>query len=122
MYQSKKNIVHFPKSVLKKKFTDFVSHHPKIYLKHMGRSIFLDELPEAILKRKDAKMRIECFFVGIDIAKNSHYWTKKIIDGNPCIEIMGKSKEGFDVFIHIREKVEKKDKKLFLISTYYAKK
>jgi hypothetical protein len=90
-------------------------------LGNLKRSVFLDKHPDVILKRKDSKMRLESFFVGIDILKRSRKWEEKIINKYKCIEIMGYSKERYHISIHLREELKDGDKKLFLISTFYKK-
>lgn len=121
MYQSRKNISCFPKSALINDFLLFLSRKGKIYCKHLGRSIFLEKLPEILLLRKDSKNRLECFFVAIDIIQHSHYWKEKIIDGFRCYEAVGYTKNNDKVSVHIREEIFQKDKKFFFISCFHKK-
>lgn len=119
MYQSKKSIQKKSLPALKKDFQVFLANHPKnkIYSTGLKRPLFLDEFPDAIIKRKDAKHRLEALSVAIDIAKHS----KEIIPwGNDGYAIIGSSKEGVKVGVHIREKWgKKKDKKLYIVSFFH---
>lgn len=120
MYQSKKSIQKKSLPALKKDFLIYIQDHTKIFCSSLGRWVFLSKQPQAILKRKDAKYRLECFFAGIDILKHSKTitkWNKKEEKG---YAIQGLSQDRKRVTIHLREEKDaKKDRKLFLISTFY---
>ena len=62
-YTSKKQVTKLPKSGLLKDFLGFLKNTKKIYCPKLGRPVFLDFLPDALLERKDCKMRLECFFL-----------------------------------------------------------
>lgn len=121
-YRSKKAISTLPKAVIEKEFYEFLNKYKKIYSRHLGRSIHLDKLPEAITKRRDSFKRLQCFQPAIDILRRSKKWTTKNIDGYKCIEINGLSQDGQTVKIHLREESLKGDKKLFLISFFHKEK
>lgn len=120
MYQAKKSIQKKSLSALKKDFINFLQDNNKIFCGSLRRWIFLDKQPQAILERKDAKYRLHCFFVGIEILKYSRTFKKWIGKKGIGYCIENFSKDGFQVTIHLREEVDiRKDKKLFLISVYY---
>ncbi len=120
MYQSKQSLLLKNTATLKKYLNDFLEIHSYIKCKGLkGRRVFLDKLPEVITKRKDARNRLECFLVGIDILKKSAHVQQRNYNGFKEYEFIGLSAEGKKVFIHLREEAIKKDKKLFLVSTYY---
>lgn len=124
MYQSKFTINKKPLLILKKTFLEFLQSTTKIYCSALKRPIFLDKQPEAILNRKDAKVRLAAFDVAIDILKHSkicktwQHSNSRII----AFSIHGLSLEGYLVSIHIREETFKKDRRLYLISIFYKDK
>ncbi len=118
IYQSKKFIEKQGTSTLRGMFKKYLKDHPFVRCKSLkNRKVFLDKLPEAIIKRKNCKNRMQAFWVGIDIVKNATVVSKKISG----YEILGISADKKKIHIHLREELYKKDKKLFLISTYYGK-
>ena len=119
-YHSKLSLYKAPTSVHKKHFFAFLSEHEKIYCSVLGRNVFLDKQPDAILKRSDCKYRLEAFPIGIDILKHAENFERWYKAGTSGYSIMGISRDGFHVTVHLREEIDaKKDKKLFLISVFY---
>jgi len=120
MYQSKKSIQKKALPALKKYFLKYLNQHSKIYCSAVKRPVFFDKQPDAILKRKDVKYRLEAFYVGIDIlrhSKNIVLWKK---DGQNGISLQGLSKESEIVTVHVREEISAdKNRRLFFISSFH---
>jgi len=119
MYHSKLPLNKKPLPTLKKYFLSFLKEHQKIYCSALGRPVFLNKQPNAILMRKDAKNRLECFSVAIDILKHAKQFKQRENGQNHEFSIIGLSKEKTHVTIHLREELDKKDRRLFLISVFY---
>ena len=113
MYVEKKSA-----SIMKSRLIIFLRNHSWIHCKALNRKIFLSKLPDAIIKRSNAKNRLQCFWVALDILKKSHSF---IVSTKNEYEIKGLSADGNIVFIHLREEKISKDKMMFLISTYHKK-
>lgn len=124
MYQSSISINRtYNKPHLLKLLKKFLKKNKKISFKSLKREVSLAKLPEAITERKrDAKIRLQCFFVAIDILRKSHGHKELTINGDTCFEVHGKDKNGDNVFLHLREeKSEHKDRIVYLISTFWKK-
>ncbi len=120
MYRSKEFLAKKSTSTLKQYLNLFLEQNSYVRCKALkNRKIFFTKLPAAIIKRKDLRDRLRSFWVGIDILKKSDHFSHRVIKGNNEYEFEGLSSENKRVFIHLREEVSRKDKKLFLISTYY---
>lgn len=124
-YRSKKFIAKQGTKDLKVLLQKYLRDHKFVYCKSLkNRKIFLEKLPEAITARKDCKYRLQAFWVGVDILQKSRLKPKikrndkKIIE----YEFQGLFADGKKVKIHVREELVKKDKKIFLTSTYYVQK
>jgi len=86
----------------------------------MRRKIFLDKLPDAILRRREsAKNRLECFWVALDVLRNAEEFTSSQSKAHE-FEMVGESADGKRVFVHFREEISsEKDKRLFFVSCYH---
>jgi hypothetical protein len=121
MYKSKKQIENKSLLTLKKYLEIFLQKNRFIYCKSLKRKVFLDKLPKVIIKRKGCKDRLRCFFVGVDLIQNSKKYSKRYKNKKAEFEIVGFSNEGKKVFAHIREEKDiQKNKRLFLISTFFS--
>lgn len=96
----------------------YIYDHSSIRCKALKRNIFLIKYIEANKERKDARIRFQSFFVGIDIIKKSIFCDSIIIDGFQCYRIIGYAKNNEIVEVYLREEIIKNDKILFLISTF----
>jgi len=122
MFRSKKRISSTGSlQQLKSNLNSIIKKKRKIYCKTLKRSVFLSRLPAAITERHDAKRRLQCFDVALDILKNNTYFRIKTVGGEPCYEIYGKDARGKTVVVHLREETHKKDRKLFFISCFRLK-
>ena len=120
MYQSREFIEKKSTNALKQYLVEFLKANSFIRCKALkNRKVFLNKLPDAITKRQNASSRLRCFWVAMDILKKSNGVNHRVCDGKKEYEVWGFSAEGKKVYIHLREEVTKKDKRLFLISTYY---
>lgn len=123
MYQSKRSITNKDLFSLKNDLDDFLQRHEYITAKSFkNRKVFLSKLPEVIVGRKSsAKKRLSCFLVAMDILKHSKRY--KIYSKNENeVTIQGLGNDGRIVEIHLREELDKKNKKLFFISCFPKKK
>jgi hypothetical protein len=121
MYKSNKFIQNKSLPSLKKDLQNLLNSHKYIYCKALRRKIFLDKLPEVIIKRLDARRRLQCFFIAIDVIKNSQNYMEREKDKQIEFEFFGFSAENKKVFIHIREEKDaQKNKRLFLVSTFFS--
>ena len=96
----------------------FLNGKSKIYCGHLRRYISLAKLPNALTKRKDAKRRLQRFWVAIDILRHARFCNEQFIDGYICYEFRGNDRNGTLVIVHVREEVVRKDKILFLVSCF----
>ncbi len=120
MYKSQLAIESKAKAILIRKLDKFLKNNQKVYCKSLKRTVFLDKLPDAILKRKQsATKRLQRFFVSIDILKNQKKYFIREYKGCLEYEIIGLDQNNKKVYIHLREELSiKKDRMLFFISCY----
>lgn len=121
MYQSKITIDRKNAHTLRKYLDDFLDNKKYIVCKALrNRKVFLSELPEAITERGDSTRRLRCFFAGLDILRRSHDFELRVKGGKNEYEIRGLAAGGEKVLIHLKEEMRRdKNKKLYLISTFY---
>lgn len=120
MYKSKVSISKRTTSENKKIVKNYLKKHKTFKCGVLRRKIFLEKFYKVNEKRKSASIRFQSFFAGLDILRKARKYTKKIIDGYTCFEIIGYAKNEEIVSIHLREETYQKDKKLFLLSTFYS--
>ncbi len=101
----------------------------KIAFRGLGkrRSVFLTKYLEATARQKRSShtRRKRCFFAGLEVIQNARSGDlvmNKETQYGMSYEYHGLTPEGIVVTVHIREEMEGKDKKLFLISTFEGKK
>lgn len=120
MYQSKQIISNHSKHTLAKRLEIFLQENHRIYCRALKRNISLEKLPEAILsRRKSATVRLQRFFVAIDILSRAKNYTVRESKGCLEYEILGMDLNHEKVYIHLREELSiKKDRILFFVSCY----
>lgn len=120
MYQSKIKISQKNKSSLEKDLNHFLMYHKKWYCRVLKRKISLEKLPDAIVKRSSSsRRRLQCFFVSIDVLRNSKKVVSRIEKGFLEYEVIGCDSTGKKIRVHLREEISnKKDKELFFISCF----
>ncbi len=120
MYKSKIRISTETKNKLVKKLNDFLVKNKKIYCRSLKRKIYLNKLPETIIRRKtSASKRLQRFFVAIDILKHEKKF--KVRENKGCLEyeIIELDSLKNKVYIHLREELTlKKDRILYFVSCY----
>ncbi len=121
MYHSKKSLSYRTTSENKKKVYKYLQFHKTHKCGALKRKVSLLKYYEANEKREDASIRFSSFIVGLDILRGSKKIRKVIKNKYVCFEVQGYAKNNELVSIHLREEIYKKDKKLFLISTFYKK-
>ncbi len=123
MYQSPRLISKKHLPVLRKDLEIFLRDNDSIYARFIKRKVFFDELPDSIIKRKDASRRLRAFGVAMDILKKSDAFTQRIGKGGVVeFEVVGLSGCNQEVKIHIRQVADaKKNKKLQFISCFSSK-
>ncbi len=121
MYQSNQDLSTKTKIQLESNIKKYIQDNPIKRCKALKRNIRLDKYIEANKKRKDVKIRFSAFLVGMDILKKSKKFTQKKKKGFNCFELKGLALNKEIVTLHLREEIYKKDKILYLISTFYKK-
>lgn len=117
-YTTQRNSIKGNLQFIKKQISKNIQSQKFIRNKLLKRKIFLTKFLEITLTRKDAKKRLSLFDCGLDIIKNSHNVTQVLKRGKNCYEIIGFNKKSECIVVHVREDIEEKDKKLFLISIF----
>ncbi len=121
LYISQKVITHRSKQSLIYDLKNYVQKTICIQCKALkNRKLFLDKLPDIILERKNAKHRLECFSIAIEILKKSTYIKQNILN-NTEYEVFGLDRNKNMIKVHIREEIHLKNKKLFFISCFWTK-
>lgn len=122
MYQSKEFLEKKSTATLKRYLGVFLKKTTFVRCKALGnRKVFLAKLPHAILTRRDVGERLRSFWVGLDILRHSLYIKHRFCRGKDEYEIEGFSAENKRIYVHLREEIIQKDRKLFFISTYCKK-
>lgn len=104
---------------MKADLNDFLSCHKFVYTKAFRRKVFLDKLPEVIIQRKSsAKKRLACFGVAMDILRQTRKSSQNLKNTSEY-SLEGISQEGFLVEVHLREEIDKRDRKLYFVSCFY---
>lgn len=95
----------------------------KVIFKGLGkmRPVFLEIYMDA-MNRRDGTRRKQKFFAGLEllkkVSKEDMTDSPREPNGEFAFEFKGMTFEGILVGVHIREIIERKDKKLYLISTF----
>lgn len=86
------------------------------------RPVFFSKYLEATNNRRDKIRRKQKFFAALEllrrVKKNDRTNKLKESSGETAFEFKGKTPDGVLVGVHIREISERKDRKLYLISTF----
>ncbi|KMP11498.1 hypothetical protein UZ36_04160 [Candidatus Nitromaritima sp. SCGC AAA799-C22] len=86
------------------------------------RPVFLIKYLEATHGRRDQTRRRQRFLAGVELLRRAKIEdiTDQIKEptGEPAFEFKGITPKGEVIGVHIREEIEGKDKKLYLISTF----
>jgi hypothetical protein len=109
----------YKKSYLEKEIDGFIQKYPKIISFCFGkkRPIFLDKYILANATRPDGTRRLQLFYEAIDRIKCANLKEIHRHSENE-FEILGTKKTGKEYAIHIREDILRKDRRLYLISTF----
>lgn len=109
----------YKKSYLEKEIDWFIRKYPKIISFCFGkkRPIFLSKYLVANSTRPDGTRRLQLFYEAIDRIKCTHL-TEIHRHSENEFEILGITKLGKEYAIHIREEILRKDRRLYLISTF----
>lgn len=108
---------------LKREIKEYIQRRPKVMCKGFnGRPVFLTKFLEATHGRLDQTRRRQRFFAGLDLLRKVRPddITNQVKDasGDPLFEFKGITPNGEAVGVHIREEIEGKNRKLYLISTF----
>ncbi len=111
-------------ALLQKQIQYFCDHQKRVICKWLSkRPVFLEKYIEYNQDKRDKTRRMQFFFCAIDLLKQVRIidiTSHKTINGKKCFEFLWKSKCGQEFGVHIREETIDKDKKLFLISTFWT--
>lgn len=124
LYRSPKKVSQKGLPALRKDLSIFMATNKSVYARFSKRSVFFDELPDAITKRKDATRRLRVFAVAVDVLRKSEDFSmRKNKVGQKEFEVRGQAFSGEMICVHVRETVDhkKKDKKLQFISCFCSK-
>ena len=81
------------------------------------RPVFLSKYLKSTIDRADGTHRMRYFAPAIEILKNA--WEIDIIAHSQSeYEVLGSCPNGDITAVHIREEIEQKDRRLYLISTF----
>ncbi len=101
----------------------YIQKKPMVPCKGLNRRlVFLTKYIDATHGRPDKTRRRQRFFAGVELLRRAKLedMTDQIKEptGEPAFEFKGITSNGEVVGVHVREEVEGKDKKLYLISTF----
>jgi len=123
MIKLKKEISIKQGNALNRDIKEYIQRRPKVMCNGLnGRPVFLTKYLEATHRRMDRTRRRQRFFVGLDLLRKvkTDDITDKIKEptGEPSFEFKGITPSGEIVGVHVREEIEGKNRKLYLISTF----
>ncbi len=87
MYQSKILISTYNKLHCLNILSDFLQKNRSIYCRALKKKVSLKKLPEVFLQRKNAKHRLQRFFVAIDILKHEKIVSSQNFSVTPSHEM-----------------------------------
>lgn len=124
MYKSSKKIESKGLVILRKDLDIYLRGRNFIYAKSLKRKVFLDKLPDVLLKRKKTlKKRLQCFIVACDILRHADSYGVRLNEKKEReYSVDGLSMCGRKVGVHLREEYKDKDKKLFFVSCFFEDK
>lgn len=108
----------YKKSVLEKKIRAYIEKNPKVVTFCFGkkRPVFLTKYLEATLGRIDVTRRLRLFDISIRDLKKA--LPQNVIQNSENEYAVHMDKTKVPYALHIREEIDRKDRKLYLISTF----
>jgi hypothetical protein len=98
----------------------FILSQKRVFCFFLGkkRPVFLEKYLDATQNKTDRTLRLRLFFLWLELIKSADSYTQKNEKWGISYELRRRISEKDTLVVHIREELEQKDKKLFLISTY----